>query len=415
MAIDPQDGHLIARWRRLAFPVLAIAGVLLLFSALSEVLNPVLIAVLLAVILNPVVNAAGRFGTPRVLTVSLLYVLLLVGMTLTSSIVVRQFAQLGRALAGEPFHGDLDDNGLIELAAGPEGRPEFDDLDHDGEYDPGALLKLENWVNRKISPTATGPWGAALDDLRTQLVSMLGSLARPAGDMIAKGIEHVADWAGGLFALITMVVLVPFYLFFFLVEYPAMSKRLRSLVPPRYREQVDRITRDIGRELVTFFRGRLMCGFIKALILYVGLLVLGISFALPIALACGVLSLVPFVGFIVGVVPASVIALTMDNGGTEMLLWVVGLFCAAEAFEGFVLFPVVLGSETGLHAVTIVVVLLAGGALFGTLGVLIGIPLALICKVLWRELGLPLYRAWANPPKPPDAADETRGAAPAGR
>jgi predicted PurR-regulated permease PerM len=155
-----------------------------------------------------------------------------------------------------------------------------------------------------------------------------------------------------------------------------------------------------------------MCGFIKALILYVGLLVLGIGFALPIALACGVLSLVPFVGFIVGVVPASVIALTMDNGGTEMLLWVVGLFCAAEAFEGFVLFPVVLGRETGLHAVTIVVVLLAGGALFGTLGVLIGIPLALICKVLWRELGLPLYRAWADPPKPPDAADETRGAAP---
>jgi len=114
VATDPQDGHLTARWRRLAFPVLAIAGVMLLFSALSEVLNPVLIAVLLAVILNPVVNAAGRMGTPRVLTVSLLYVLLLVGMTLTGSVLVRQFTQLGRALAGEPFHGDLDDNGLIE-------------------------------------------------------------------------------------------------------------------------------------------------------------------------------------------------------------------------------------------------------------------------------------------------------------
>jgi hypothetical protein len=152
VATDPQDGHLTARWRRLAFPVLAIAGVMLLFSALSEVLNPVLIAVLLAVILNPVVNAAGRFGTPRVLTVSLLYVLLLVGMTLTSSIVVRQFAQLGRALAGEPFHGDLDDNGLIELAAGPEGRPEFDDLDHDGEYDPGALLSWRTGSTARSRP-----------------------------------------------------------------------------------------------------------------------------------------------------------------------------------------------------------------------------------------------------------------------
>src|SRR5262249_6810567 len=161
-----------------------------------------------------------------------------------------------------------------------------------------------------------------LDDMRGQLVTLLGNLARPAGDMIAKGIERVADWAGGLFALITMLVLVPFYLFFFLVEYPAMVAKLRSLVPTPYRERVDRITHDIGRELVTFFRGRLMCGFIKALFLYVGLLVLGVSFALPIALAAGALSLVPFVGFIVGVIPSAVIALTMPEGGTDKLLWV---------------------------------------------------------------------------------------------
>ena len=401
MAPDSQAGLLTARVRRLAFPVLAIAGVLLLFAALSEVINPVLIAVLLAVILNPAVNAASRFGLPRVLTVSLLYLLLLLGLTLAGSVVLRQFAELGRALSGEPFHGDLDDNGLIELSSGPEGLPEFEDQDRDGMYDAGALLKLESWVNRKMAHTASGPFGEALDEVRGHLVSMLGSLARPAGDMIARGIDTVAAWAGGLFALVTMLVLVPFYLFFFLVEYPAMTAKMRSLVPPRYREQVDRITRDIGRELVTFFRGRLMCGFIKAIMLYVGLLVLGIDFALPIALASGMLSLVPFVGFVVGVVPASVIALTMPGGGTETMLWTVGLFAAAEAIEGAVLFPLVLGRETGLHAVTIVVVLLAGGAIFGMLGVLIGIPLALISKVLWRELGLPLYREWANPPAPP--------------
>jgi predicted PurR-regulated permease PerM len=253
-------------------------------------------------------------------------------------------------------------------------------------------------VNRSLAQTASGPFGTAFDDMRGQLVSLLANLARPAGDMIAKGVSRVADWAGGLFALVTMLVLIPFYLFFFLVEYPAMVAKLRSLVPTRYRDRVDRITHDIGRELVTFFRGRLMCGFIKALFLYVGLLVLGIGFALPIALAAGALSLVPFVGFIVGVVPASVIALTMPDGGTDKLLWVVGLFVTAEAIEGAVLFPLVLGRETGLHPVALVVVLLAGGALFGTLGVLIGIPLALICKVLWRELGLPLYRDWARGP-----------------
>ena len=99
---------------------------------------------------------------------------------LTGSIVVRQFTQLGarwrRALPRRPRRQRPSSS----CRPRPEGRPEFDDLDHDGEYDPGALLKLENWVNRKISPTPRAV-GAALDDVRMQLVSMLGSLARRPG------------------------------------------------------------------------------------------------------------------------------------------------------------------------------------------------------------------------------------------
>jgi predicted PurR-regulated permease PerM len=210
-------------------------------------------------------------------------------------------------------------------------------------------------------------------------------------------VERVADWAGGVFALITLLILIPFYLFFFLAEYPAMSRRLHDLVPPRYQRQVDRITRDIGRELVAFLRGRLACGALKALLLWIGMALLGIPYALPIALVSGLLSLVPFLGFLAGVIPASVIALTMLGGGTEILAWVVLLFLGAEGVEGLVLYPLVLGRETGLHPVTLVVVLLAGGALMGSLGVIVAIPLALICKVLWRELVLPLYKEWAHP------------------
>jgi predicted PurR-regulated permease PerM len=398
VATDPQSGSLTARWRRFAFPVLALALVTLLASTLSSVLNPVLVAVLLAVILNPVVNAAARLNLPRVVTVSLLYALLLVGSVLFAAVVVRQFQELGRALSGEPFHGDFDGNGLIELGA-PGERDEFDDQNGNGVYDAGALLRLKNWLDTRIASSADGYLGSALDQVRTQAVGMLSQFAKPAGDMIGDSVGRVAEWAGGLFGLLTLMVLIPFYTFFFLVEYPAMSRRLRTTVPPRYREQVDRITKDIGKELVTFFRGRLLCGAIKALLLLIGMLWLGIEFALPIALVSGLLSLVPFVGFIAGVVPASIIALTMPGGGTETLLWVVGLFAAGEAIEGGLLFPLVLGRETGLHPVTLVVVLLAGGALMGTLGVIVAIPIALICKVLWRELGLPLYREWAATPR----------------
>ncbi len=396
MATDPQIGSLTARWRRVAFPVLALALVLLLASTLSSVINPVLVAVLLAVILNPVVNAASRLNLPRVVTVSILYAVLLVGAVLFAAVIVKQFQELGRALSGETFYGDQNGNGLIELAATPGDHDEFDDQNGNGAYDAGALLRLKNWLDTRIANRADGVLGGVLDQVRTQAVDMLSQFAKPAGDMIGKSLERAAAWAGGLLGLLTLIVLLPFYTFFFLVEYPAMSRRLRTTVPPRYREQVDRIARDIGKELVTFFRGRLLCGAIKALLLFVGMLWLGIEFSLPIALVSGLLSLVPFVGFVVGVVPASIIALTMPGGGTETLLWVVGLFAVGEAIEGGLLFPLVLGRETGLHPVTLVVVLLAGGALMGTLGIIVAIPLALICKVLWRELGLPLYREWAE-------------------
>ncbi|MGQ0552075.1 MAG: AI-2E family transporter [Planctomycetota bacterium] len=386
-------------WRPLAFPVLALAAVLLLAWTLSEVLNPVLIAVLIAVILNPVVNLASRFRLPRIATVAVLYILLAVGLATFGSVMVKQFGQLGQALAGEPFLGDKNGNGLVDVTSGADDA-EYVDLNANGVYDAGALLRLENWLDGRMAVSTGGAFDDALESLRTQVMSFVRELARPAGELIRQLLQQVAQFAGGLIAAMTLLVLIPFYLFFFLVEYPSMTAKLRAVVPPRYRTQVERIARDIGRELVAFLRGRLLCGLIKAVMLWIGMFSLGIEFALPIALVTGLLSLIPVVGFIVGVIPASVIALTMPEGGTEPMLWVLGLFVAAEVIEGAVLFPLVLGRETGLHPVTLVIVLLAGGALMGTLGVLVAIPLALVIKVLWRELGLPLYRAWANPPGP---------------
>ena len=397
MEAQHEAGSVIARWRRIAFPVLALLAILLLASTLSSVLNPVLIAVLLAVVLNPVVNLAARLGLPRAVTVALLYVGLALAVVVASTVLGRQFSQLVRALSGERLLEDYDDDGLIEPAGPGAEREEFEDLDGDGEYDAGALLQLENWLDMQLGQSSAGVFGATLDTVRTELLASVASLVRPASELAQAGYESVMSWAGGVWHALTLVVLIPFYLFFFLVEYPAIVSRLRALVPPRYREQVDRITRDIGRELVAFLRGRLMCGLIKAVLLWAGMVVLGIPYAPVIALISGLLSLLPFVGFVVGVLPASVIALTMPGGGTAACAWVVGLFVAGEVLEAAVLYPVVLGKETGLHPVTLVVVLLAGGALMGTLGVLVAIPLALIMKVLWLELVMPLYRAWAYP------------------
>ena len=321
----------------------------------------------------------------------LLYIVLALALTFTGSAVVGQFNELTIAMGGEPFE-DHDGDALI----GPD---EYIDLNGNGVYDPNLFIKLRSFVDRKLVEMDNDVLGSTLYEVRTNALRLLGQAARPASEHVGALVDRAAQWAGGFLALLTLLVLIPFYLFFFLVEYPALSARLRDMVPPRYREQVLRITHDIGVELVAFLRGRLLCGAAKALLLWAGMLVLGIPYALPIALVSGLLSLVPFLGFLAGAVPASVLALTMPGGGTESLLWVLAVFGLGEAVEGGILFPLLLGKETGLHPVTLVVALLAGGALMGTLGVIIAIPLTLILKVLWRELGRPLYRDWANPPE----------------
>ena len=393
----------MAHWRRVAFPVLLVAAVLLLASTLSDVLAPVLVAMLLAVILHPLVDRASRFHLPRVVSVSILYVALVLGLLAGGSGIGGQFKALARALQGEEFVGDLDGNGLINRGAGDGSRDEFRDLNGNLTWDGGALMALTRMVDSERARLPAGTLGEALYKFGGGLLDLFQDMAAPATGMVASGIERAAGWAGGIFQLVTLLVLVPFYLFFFLVEYPQISTNLRRLVPPRHRDMTERVARDIGRELVAFLRGRLACGLIKALMLWVGMLLLGIPFALPIALVSGLLSLVPFLGFLAGVLPAAIIALTMDGGGTQTLVYVVVLFGVAEAFEGAVLFPIVLGKETGLHPVMLVVVLLAGGSIMGTVGVLAAVPVALIIKVLWREVGVAFYLAWAFP-EPVDGA-----------
>ena len=389
---------MITRLRRIAFPILAVVLVLVVASTLSETLSPVLFALLLAVVLNPLVDFAARLRMPRVATVALLYLGLTLLLVFSAHGVWQQFQDLAITLSGEPFQ-DLDGDALIELRIGPEGESEFVDLNGNGVYDGGALLELEAWVNSEITRRADGWYGDLLDEARTTTLEGLATLARPAGDMIADLLEQGAAWAGGMMELVTLVVLIPFYLFFFLVEFPAMRRRLKQLVPRRHQSQVERVAHDIRHELVTFLRGRLLCGFVKALFLWAGMAFLGVPFALVIALVTGLLSLIPFFGFLVGVIPAAVLALTMPGGGTDSVLWVLVVFGTGEALEGAILFPLILGRETGLHPVLLVVLLLAGGSLMGTLGVIVAIPLALIGKVLWRELGRPLYLEWADPPE----------------
>ncbi|MGE3166521.1 MAG: AI-2E family transporter [Planctomycetota bacterium] len=203
-----------------------------------------------------------------------------------------------------------------------------------------------------------------------------------------------ARWAGVL-SLLSWLLLCPLYVFFFLLEIDPMIAAIRRHLPAIQRDRIERIASQVDRTLSAFFRGRLIVCLIKGGLTALGLLIFGVPFWFPIGMAAGFLSLVPYVGIWLAILPAALLS-WLEHESFMRLGGVGGVFAVMEAVEGFVLVPSFLGREVGLHPLTIVVTLLVFGKILGFVGVLLSVPLAAITKILGNEFVMPLIREFAD-------------------
>lgn len=213
--------------------------------------------------------------------------------------------------------------------------------------------------------------------------------------------------AGGGFALLSWLVLCPLYVFFFLLEIDPMIASIKRHLPAMQRDRIVRIFREIDKILSSFFRGRLVVCLVKGGLTSIGLLLLGVPFWFPIGMAAGFLSLVPYVGIWIAILPALLLS-WLEHESMVRLGGIGVVFAVMEAVEGFVLIPTFLGKEIGLHPLTIVVTLLVFAKIFGFVGVLLSVPLAAITKILANEFVMPIIREFADEdPRAPPAESST--------
>jgi predicted PurR-regulated permease PerM len=170
--------------------------------------------------------------------------------------------------------------------------------------------------------------------------------------------------------------------------------RTFAMLPGRYRDRIVLILVQIDEAVSAFFRGRLIIMVIKAVVTSVALAIVGLPYALLLGLITGVGSLIPIAGFLMGIIPAVLIAL-FDSGSVTLALIVAGIFLVIEIVENYWLTPWVLKDRVGLHSVTILVSVFAAGALFGFVGMLLAVPITSIAKILFCEFILPEIRAFA--------------------
>ena len=221
---------------------------------------------------------------------------------------------------------------------------------------------------------------AALENLARQTQNLLGHLA-PTLQSASAGIF-------GLFGFAASLAVIPVYLFFFLLSNSDPTKALPEHLPflkAEHRDDVVFLVREFLGILVAFFRGQLLIGLIMGVLLATGFSFGGLKFGLAIGLITGLLNIVPYLGSILGLSVALPLAFLQPGGGLPLVGICLVVFAAVQAIEGWLLTPRIMGRQTGLHPVAIIVaVFFWGKALGGILGMMLAVPLTAFFVTAWR-------------------------------
>ncbi|HEX7062484.1 MAG TPA: AI-2E family transporter [Woeseiaceae bacterium] len=368
------------RSRRL-FGLLLLVLLAWLLYRLAPVLTPFIAAGLLAYISDPLADRLQRLRLPRAIAVVVVFVLTFAVLGLLVLLVVPMVnAQVSALLDALPgMLAQLQQVWLPRLA------PVLD-------LAPGEDIGLAAFMDRYGDLAQN--WGS----------SLLLSLTRSGGAL-----------AGAVISLF----LVPILTFYLLRDWDAIIARIGALVPPRYRDTVFTLARESDEVLGAFLRGQLLVMFALAVIYSLGLSLIGLEFAIAIGVIAGLISFVPYLGFVFGIALAG-LTVALEPDPLWRLGGVVATFSLAQMIEGSLLTPKLVGDRIGLHPVLVIFAVAAGGQLFGFFGVLLALPAAAVLSVLIRFAygqylagqPAPTLPASAEPPAEERAAPPTPSSAP---
>jgi predicted PurR-regulated permease PerM len=219
-------------------------------------------------------------------------------------------------------------------------------------------------------------------------------LDRVAGDRIEQFIRDPSGvlgspgtwFAGGLSdffrsaAASVDLLLVPFFLYYILVDFSAWRDALEDFIPPRFRDPFGRLFDEVGRILQAYVRGQLLIAMLMGVLYAIGFVLLQVPAGAGIAILAGFLNTIPYVGTVFGIILAT--SFTMAAGaGFWRVGGVIGVIVAVQMIEGYFLTPRILGGRVSLHPMAVFLGMLIGGKLFGFLGIILAVPTIAVAKV----------------------------------
>lgn len=267
------------------------------------------------------------------------------------------------------------------------------------EEAPRFVTEFRGWV-QGLTPESLG-FDIPLVDEAALLERVQSLDAQSVGQFLETHRAELADRArtavlglgrgfGTLFTVFGFLVLTPVLMFYLLRDFDLIVARGGELVPGKFKAAANRFASDFDRLLSSYLRGQVSAALITGGITWLGLLIVGFPYSFLLGALVAVLGVVPYLGVIVSLIPALLIAFFSGAIGVS-LLKVAIVYGVAQGLESTVISPRIVGESVGLHPVWILLALSMGGFYFGFVGLLIGVPIAVALKLLLVR-GLERYR-----------------------
>ena len=316
-----------------------------LMYLLAPILTPFVAAALLAYVGDPLADRLQKLKLPRTLAVVAVFLLTFLTLGLLILLIVPLIRnQIGALLNALPAIGAQVEQVWLPWVA------QFLDIDLGEDVGIGPFLA-------RYSEMA-GNWGGKV---------LLG----------------VAESGGALAAAVISLFLVPILTFYMLRDWDLIVARGGALVPFSQRDTIFGLVRDADEMLGAFLRGQLLVMMALAVIYSAGLSLVGLKFAVAIGVVSGLVSFVPYLGLVFGILLAT-LTVVLEPDPLWRLVGVFATFTIAQLIEGSILTPKLVGDRIGLHPVLVIFSVAAGGQLFGFFGILLALPAAAVLSVVVR-------------------------------
>jgi predicted PurR-regulated permease PerM len=330
--------------RQLAFWVVTFVVLAAALWLLHDVLLPFVAGIALAYVLAPVADRGERLGINRTVGALLIVGIFVVSLISLILLLVPLLMQQGSALIS---------------------------------HIPGYVKRV-----RELVVDLNLPWLSWLDapDSDKTLSDLVGQLAT-----WLLGFSY-SLWTGGkaLVSFASVLIVMPVVTFYLIRDWHRMVDRVDSWIPVHQRETVRQLAREIDAAIGGFLRGQFGVCLVLGCYYAIGLLLVGLEFGLLIGLIAGVITFVPYIGSMTGLMIAASVAIAQFWPDWKRISLVVAIFLVGQFIEGNIVSPKFVGERVGLHPVWLIFAMFAFGYLFGFVGLLIAVPLGAAIAVLLR-------------------------------